>query len=44
MFTKPLKSYQQMKPAKENKRKWIAMELNESYLEGSRFRFDKRNF
>jgi site-specific DNA-methyltransferase (cytosine-N4-specific) len=24
-------------------RKWIAMELNESYLEGSRFRFDKRN-
>jgi site-specific DNA-methyltransferase (cytosine-N4-specific) len=24
-------------------RKWIAMELNESYLEGSRFRFDKKN-
>ena len=24
-------------------RKWIAMELNESYLEGSRVRFDKRN-
>ena len=24
-------------------RKWIAMELNESYLEASRFRFDKRN-
>lgn len=24
-------------------RKWIAMELNEGYLEGSRFRFDKRN-
>ena len=24
-------------------RKWIAMELNENYLEASRFRFDKRN-
>ncbi|MBI5855988.1 MAG: site-specific DNA-methyltransferase [Nitrospirae bacterium] len=24
-------------------RKWIAVELNEGYLEGSRFRFDKRN-
>jgi DNA modification methylase len=24
-------------------RKWIAMEMNESYLEGSRFRFNKRN-
>jgi len=24
-------------------RKWIAMELNEGYLEGSRFRFDKRS-
>lgn len=24
-------------------RKWIAMELNEGYLEASRFRFDKRN-
>lgn len=24
-------------------RKWIAMELNESYLAGSRFRFDKRS-
>jgi len=24
-------------------RKWIAMELNEDYLEGSRFRFDKKN-
>ena len=24
-------------------RKWIAIELNESYLEASRFRFDKNN-
>src|SRR5437867_8432275 len=24
-------------------RKWIALEINEAYLEGSRFRFDSKN-
>jgi len=24
-------------------RKWVAMELNDAYLEGSRFRFERKN-